>query len=50
MALTDILPREDIRCLREELDAILCDGADYEEVEDLLLDYGLEMDYLFDLI
>lgn len=28
----------------------IAEDGDYEEMEDLLLDYGLEMDYLDDLI
>ncbi len=39
----------------EELKSIISDclnnGADYDEIEDILLyDFGLEMDYIMDLI
>lgn len=41
---------ERLRARRELLEMIDA-GAGYDEVEDLLAcDYGLEMDYLFDLI
>lgn len=48
--ITDILTREEAQSLQEEFNELLCDGTSYEEVEELMLDYGLEMDYLFDLI
>lgn len=36
---------------REQILSILEDGGGYDEVEDLLAcEYGLEMDYIFDLI
>ena len=36
---------------REELYAMLEEGDSYNDIEDMLLcDYGLEMDYIFDLI
>lgn len=36
---------------REEILNMIEDGFGYDDVEDLLLsDYGLEMDYIFDLI
>jgi hypothetical protein len=36
---------------REELYAMLEDGDSYDDIEDMLMyDYGLEMDYIFDLI
>lgn len=36
---------------REEFYNYINDGADYDDIEDMLCgDYGLEMDYLFDLL
>ena len=36
---------------RKELFEMIEDGASYEDVEDYIMgDYGMEMDYLFDLI
>jgi flagellar basal body-associated protein FliL len=51
----DGIDREEARRMRqearEEINAMLEDGESYEEIEDMLLcDYGLEMDYIFDLI
>lgn len=35
----------------DELYAMLEDGDSYDDIEDMLLDeYGLEMDYIFDLL
>lgn len=33
-------------CINEVLEF----GGDYEDVADILMDYGLEMDYIFDFI
>lgn len=35
---------------REEFYNYINDGADYDDIEDMLDDYGLEMDYIFDLL
>ena len=36
---------------REEISNIIAEGGSYDEVEELLSgDYGLEMDYIFDLL
>ena len=35
---------------REEFYNYINDGADYDDIEDMLGDYGLEMDYIFDLL
>lgn len=45
--INEIIGNENAQELREEFNDILCNGGDYEDVEDLLLDYGLEMDYIF---
>lgn len=45
-----IIGKDETRELRAELNDLLNTETDYEEVEDLLLSYGLEMDYFFDLI
>lgn len=36
--------------IKDEIDFILMSGGSQEEIEDLLLGYGMEMDYIFDLI
>ena len=39
------------RYASDELYAMLEDGDSYDDIEDMLLDeYGLEMDYIFDLL
>ena len=45
-----IIGKEDARQLHEDLNALLDEKPTYTEVEDLLLSYGLEMDYLTDLL
>lgn len=54
LPIEDILSKEDLRNLREDLDELLndqeCFGDLYGEVEELLLSYGLEMDYIDQLI
>lgn len=41
----------DAQCLREDFNAIIMDeNANYGDVEDLLLSYGLEMDYVDQLM
>ena len=43
--------KEARRRAHEELMEILEDGGDYSDVEDMLLDeFGLEMDYIFDIL
>lgn len=43
--------KEERRRAREELYAILEDEGSYGDVKDMLLyDYGLELDYLFDIM
>jgi hypothetical protein len=34
----------------EEFYNYINDGADYDDIEEMLDDYGLEMDYIFDLL
>ena len=46
----DILCEEEIAALKEDLNDLITSGGSFMEIEDLLLDYGLEMDYLEDLI
>ena len=36
--------------IREQVSEILDGGGSYNEVEELLYDYGLEMDYVFDFL
>lgn len=41
----------DAQCLRADFNAmIMSPSCNYEDVEELLLDYGLEMDYLEQLM
>ena len=41
----------EVESAREALYDILENGGDYGDVEDMMLDdYGLEMDYIFDLL
>ena len=43
--------REELIAAREDFYALVEDGAGYGEVEEMMLDdYGVEMDYLMDLI
>lgn len=36
--------------IRTEVQDALATGAKYDDVEDILLNYGLEMDYIFEFI
>lgn len=47
---SDIIGYAETQSLKRELNDLLSTNTDYNEVEDLLLSYGLEMDYFFDLI
>lgn len=38
------------REIKDEMDLIFMSGGNQEEIEELLMDYGMEMDYIFDLI
>ena len=46
----EIIGEEEERELRREFNDLLSTETDYEEVEELLLSYGLEMDYLEQLL
>lgn len=46
----DILGKEEAKCLRDDFNEILMGDCNYGEVEELLLGYGLEMDYLEQLL
>lgn len=50
----EILGEEQASELRAEIQEVLCSSDDYidvyEEVEQIMLDYGLEMDYIDQLI
>jgi hypothetical protein len=49
--MTEKEAKEELKRAREEFYNLIESGAGYTDVEDLLLDdYGLEMDYLMDLI
>ena len=41
-----ILGKEEAQNLRAEAQDALYSGANYDEIEDILLGYGLEMDYI----
>lgn len=36
--------------LRGEVNDALSSGGDYDDIEDILFSYGLEMDYIMDLL
>lgn len=46
----EIIGKEGARNLQNEIFDALGDGAGYDDIEELMLDYGLEMDYIFDLL
>ena len=47
----EVILGADAQCLREDFNALIMDeNANYGNVEDLLLSYGLEMDYLDQLM
>ena len=46
----DIIGESETKELKGELNALLSTNPTYEEVEDLMLSYGLEMDYLEQLL
>ena len=48
--INNIIGDELTEVLHDEFNELLEFGADYEDVEDLMLSYGLEMDYLEELL
>lgn len=57
MKATEILKREygsewkEIHSeIKEQVDDVISSGGSYDEVEEILMDYGMEMDYIFDFI
>lgn len=42
----DIIGKEEAEELRNEAQDALLSGAGYDEIEDIMLGYGLEMDYI----
>ena len=48
--LTATEAKEEFNGLREDVLTAIEDGAGYDNVEDMLLDYGLEMDYIMDML
>jgi len=36
--------------ITEQVNDVISSGGSYDEVEEILMDYGLEMDYIFDFI
>ncbi|HHX80547.1 MAG TPA: hypothetical protein GX692_05755 [Acholeplasmataceae bacterium] len=36
--------------ITEQVNDVISSGGCYDEVEEILMDYGLEMDYIFDFI
>lgn len=46
----DIIGKAETKELKCELNDLLSTATNYDEVEDLLLSYGLEMDYLEQLL
>lgn len=45
MTAQEILGEEEYESLKEELDILMRGDFDYDDVEQLFLGYGLEMDY-----
>lgn len=49
--LTDAEAESEVSDMRSAVYDILSNGGDYDEIEEMLMDdYGLEMDYIMDLI
>ena len=46
----EIIGCEEAECLETEVMDMIADGGSYEDVEDIMLGYGLEMDYLEDIL
>lgn len=46
----EIIGEEEFQNLKEDFMQELENDANYNDIEDLMLDYGLEMDYIFDVI
>ncbi len=36
--------------IKEQVNDVLSSGGSYDDVEEILMDYGLEMDYIFEFI
>ena len=36
--------------IKEQVDDVISSGGGYDEVEEILMGYGLEMDYIFEFI
>ena len=47
---SEIIGHDEAESLRTEVYDMIADGGSYEDVEDIMLDYGLEMDYLEDIL
>ena len=57
MTATEILKREYGREwkeiyleIKEQVADVISSGGSYDEVEEILMDYGMEMDYIFEFI
>lgn len=47
----NIIGKEDARNLRKDFnEAIMSEGTNYGDIEELLLEYGLEMDFIEQLL
>lgn len=46
----EIIGVEETQELRSNFNDMIDCGCDYDEIEDMMLDYGLKMDYIFNLI
>jgi hypothetical protein len=49
-SIESIIGKEDARNLRSEFNDLLLGGANYDDIEELLLGYGLEMDFIEQLL
>jgi len=47
----NIIGKQNARGLQAEFEELMdTEGTTYDDIEELLLDYGLEMDYVMDLL
>ena len=49
-SVTEIIGKEEADSLRDEVWEAIGDGCSYDEVEEIMAGYGLEMDYIDELI
>ena len=47
---SEIIGHDEAECLETEVMDMIAEGGSYEDVEDIMLNYGLEMDYIEDIL